>query len=290
MKLSDDGYSIKGCLYIYAPKGRAEEYARLAANPYRGCGHGCAYCYVPNILRGIMTRAEFDAGATLRPDFLKHLEKDAAKYQAAGISENVLLSFTTDPYHPGDTSATRETIKILQDHGLRVTTLTKGGRRALRDIDLFRPGQDMFASTLTATDTAFSRKWERGAAAPVDRMETLKVFHNAGIFTWVSLEPVLNIYETLNVIEITHRYVDFYKVGKANYIALPEPINWQQFTNDVTILLSICHKAHYVKKDLQPYLPAGYKNTRLEDLQIREFPRINDLPALETPHNQANTS
>jgi DNA repair photolyase len=51
MQLNDDGYSVKGCSYIYAPKGQAGEYARLAANPYRGCGHKCAYCYVPQVLR-----------------------------------------------------------------------------------------------------------------------------------------------------------------------------------------------------------------------------------------------
>jgi len=268
--LNDDGYSIKGCSYIYAPKGQAGEYARLAANPYRGCGHKCAYCYVPQVLK--MPRSEFDAGAVLRPDFLKHLEKDAAKYQAAGIHENVLLSFTTDPYHPGDTSATRETIKILQAAGLRVATLTKGGWRATRDLDLFRPGLDHFASTLTSTSPAFSAKWERGAADPVDRMGTLYHFHRAGIFTWVSLEPVLSVSETLRVIEATQDYVNFYKVGKANYITLPEPIDWRAFTFRVTNMLNDLGKAHYVKKDLQPYLPDGYKNTRLENYTLDSAP------------------
>ncbi|HET6446211.1 MAG TPA: hypothetical protein VFI27_16715, partial [candidate division Zixibacteria bacterium] len=39
-----DGVSVKGCSFIYAPKGQAGEYAPLAANPYKGCGHKCAYC------------------------------------------------------------------------------------------------------------------------------------------------------------------------------------------------------------------------------------------------------
>lgn len=261
--LNEDGYSIKGCSYIYAPKGQAGEYARLAANPYRGCGHKCAYCYVPQVLH--ISRDEFDEGAYLRPDFLANLEKDALKYYHAGIRENVLLSFTTDPYHPGDTTATRETIKILQDHGLRVTTLTKGGGRALRDLSLFRPGLDHFASTLTSCDSDFSHKWERGAASPWDRMRTLCAFHDAGIFTWASLEPVLSVDETVRVIDATARYVDFYKVGKANYIK--SDIDWREFTHQVTDLLNSIGKAHYIKKDLQQYLPAGYKNTRLEDVK-----------------------
>jgi DNA repair photolyase len=48
--LNPDGVSVKGCTYIYAPRGQAGEYAPLATNPYRGCGHGCAYCYVPNVI------------------------------------------------------------------------------------------------------------------------------------------------------------------------------------------------------------------------------------------------
>src|SRR5476651_1005489 len=65
--------ALKNCTFIYAPKGQAGEYAARACNPYRGCGHGCNYCYVPLILH--MKRPEFDAGAIPRPDFLHHLRK-----------------------------------------------------------------------------------------------------------------------------------------------------------------------------------------------------------------------
>jgi hypothetical protein len=73
-------------------------------------------------------RREFDAGAVLRDGFLAKLEKDARKYLAAGIREQVLLSFTTDPFHPRDTTPTRRTLEILATHGgLGFCTLTKGG-------------------------------------------------------------------------------------------------------------------------------------------------------------------
>src|ERR1035438_5854653 len=127
--LNPDGVSIKGCSLIYAPAGQAGEYSALACNPYRGCGHGCAYCYVPNVLR--MPRTEFDAGAVARPNFLPNLQKDALKYQSAGITEQVMLSFTTDPYHPGDNALTRDTLIMLQRHGMGICTLSKGGDRAL---------------------------------------------------------------------------------------------------------------------------------------------------------------
>ncbi len=135
-----DRVGVENCQYIYAPKGQAGEYAPLAANPYRGCGHACTYCYVPGVLG--MERAEFDAGAFPRPGYLANLIKDAQIYQRAGITEQVMLSFTTDPYHPGDTTLTRRAIEILQAHGLGICTLTKGGTQALRDLDLFRPDRD----------------------------------------------------------------------------------------------------------------------------------------------------
>ena len=96
-----------------------------------------------------------------------------------------MLSFTTDPYHPGDNLPTRETLQVLQDRQMvkGICTLTKGGSRALRDLDLFRPERDAFASTLSASLSAeFSRKWEREAAEPDDRIrQALRRFHDAGI-------------------------------------------------------------------------------------------------------------
>lgn len=259
LQINPDGVSIKGCSIIYAPAGQAGEYAPLATNPYRGCGHGCAYCYVPLVTK--QDRKEFDEGAEPRKDFTKRLLADAAKYQGAGITEQVMLSFTTDPYHPGNTALTRWTLEVLREHGLSFCTLTKGGRRALRDLDLFRPGRDAFACTLTTLDDAFSRKWERNAALPMDRIGALKSFHDAGIFTWVSLEPTLDVDASLDLIGATHQFVDLFKIGRANYLKqITATTDWRDYT---LRMIDICQKLgvrHYIKKDLQPYLPAGYGN------------------------------
>jgi DNA repair photolyase len=265
--------AVPGCSMIYAPRGQAGEYAPLAANPYRGCGHKCAYCYVPKVLH--MDREEFNAGAVPRTDYLLALTKDARKYQAAGITEQVMLSFTTDPYHPDDNSLTRDVIKNLQFHGLGVCTLTKGGSRALRDLDLFRPDRDSFASTLTTMDEAFSRKWEPGAALPADRIATLKAFHDAGIFTWASLEPTLNTESSLAIIEQTHEFIDLYKIGRANYLPMTKTTDWESYTHRILELVNRLGVAHYIKKDLQPYLPAGYWNP------LRR-PQYHDNPSITT--------
>lgn len=256
--LLDTG-AIKGCNYIYAPKGQALEYSELAANPYRGCGHKCAYCYVPKILR-MKNRSEFDNNAFERPNYLKLLTNDARKYQSLKINTQVMLSFTTDVYHPFDTSLTRKVIEVIQEYGMSVCTLTKGGSRALRDIDLFRPGIDVFATTLTSVDDAFSLKWESGAAVASDRMETLKKFHNKGIYTWVSLEPTLSADESLRIVRETHEFVDLYKVGRINYSPITKTIDWKDYTHRMIYLLNALGKNHYIKHDLQKYLPDNYHN------------------------------
>lgn len=250
--------AVKGCSHIYAPAGQAGEYAPLAANPYRGCGHGCVYCYVPGVLK--MKRTEFDAGAVPRDGFLAALTKDAKKYQAAGSREQVMLSFTTDPYHPGPNLLTRETLQVLAAHGLGFCTLTKGGTRALRDLDLFRRDRDAFATTLTSLDEDFSRKWERHAALPADRLMALSIFHAAGIFTWVSLEPTLNVDNSLRIVLATRSYVDLYKIGRVNYLPMTKTTDWKDYTLRMIDLCQRLGVRHYVKKDLQPFLPAGYPN------------------------------
>jgi DNA repair photolyase len=259
IEVNPDGVSVKGCSYIYPPRGQAGEYSALAANPYRGCGHKCAYCYVPNVTK--QDRGEFNAGAVVRPNYLDQLRKDALKYQRAGITEQVMISFTSDPYHPGDSTVTRKAFEIMIEHGLAICALTKGGSRALRDIDLFRSDRDAFASTLTTLDDRFSQKWESGAQRPADRIAALKAFHQRGIFTWVSLEPTLDIESSLSIVDATHEFVDLYKVGRANYVAqITKTTDWEGYTHRMIDKLQALGKAHYIKKDLQPYLPAGYHN------------------------------
>lgn len=207
-------------------------------------------CYVPLITK--QQRREFDAGAVVRKHYLDRLRANARKYQAAGITEQVMLSFTT---------ITREALRILAEHGLAFCTLTKGGTRALRDIDLFRPDRDAFASTLTTLDDRFSQKWERNAALPGDRLDALKTFHNRGIFTWVSLEPTLDIDSSLAVVDATHEFVDLYKVGRANYLKeITATTDWSDYMLRMIAKLQALGKAHYVKRDLQAFLPDAYHN------------------------------
>lgn len=255
-----ESIGLPGCTYIYAPAGQANEFAPLAANPYKGCGHGCTYCF-NTTRKNKNQKATFHDGAVPRKDYLTLLIKDAKKYQAAGITEQVTLCFSTDAYNPFDTSLTRPTLEIIQQHGMGICVLTKGGTRALADIDLYRPDRDCFASTLTGLDEAFVSKWEPNAASPDDRIAALKAFNKKGIFTWVSLEPTLNVEASLSVVEATHGFVNLYKIGKVNYCKeISDTIDWRDYTLRMIDLCQRIGVKHYIKRDLQPYLPAGHYN------------------------------
>ena len=235
---------------LYQPAGKALEYSERAVNLYRGCAHGCAYCYAPNVLR--MGRDEFRA-VVPRPGVLAQLKKDCLKDRG----RDVLLCFTCDPYPPDEVEqgTTRKAIEILQMAGHRVTVLTKAGTRAVRDFDLLHLG-GRFASTLTFLDDERSRLWEPGAALPGDRLEALQEAHRRDIPTWVSLEPVLDPESALAIIELTHSYVDLYKVGRWNYDPRSNTIDWKLFGHQIETLLKSLGKRYLIKADLRKAMAA----------------------------------
>jgi len=254
---------ISGCSVIYQPGGRALEYADLAVNLFRGCNHSCVYCYAPSVLR--MKKADFHAQVKVRDGILTKLERDAETLKARGEKRKILLCFTCDPY-PDDHDAcevTREAISILKFYGLNIQILTKGGKAAIPEWGHYTP-DDAFATTLTLwdDDTRWS-DWEPRAASPTNRLEAIKHFSDAGIPTWVSLEPVIDPAVSLEIIRITHPWVDLFKVGKLNYTGRLPPefrqqvqgIDWAKFASDAVELLESLDKDYLIKDDLKVYMP-----------------------------------
>lgn len=260
-KYSPDQPIIKGADVIYRPAGNAGEYAPLATNPWKGCGHGCKYCYVP--LATHIDRNLFNEAAILRSGYMDRLRKDALRHCGLTRTKNeqIFITFSSDPFHLGDLGPTREVMTILKDHGLAFCTLSKGGERALPFLPEYRPTRDAYACTLTTLDDDFSRKWEPKAALPRDRIATLSRFHEAGIFTWVSLEPTLDVQASLDIVAETRPFVDLYKIGRANYLKeITRTTDWRDYT---LRMIDLCQKLgvkHYIKADLQEYLPPHYYN------------------------------
>jgi len=243
--------SIPKLQVIYEPKGRAKEYAARAANLFSGCGHGCLYCYAPSATR--KTREDF-INASPRHDILQKLEADLKQLTGQDI-EPVLMSFTCDPYQPceGETQLTRKAIELFRKYDVPFQVLTKGGMRSARDFNFY--GQkDVFASSLTFLDPVKSLEWEPKAALPEDRIEAIKMAHDMQIKTWVSLEPVIDPAESLEIIRQTHEFVDLYKIGTLNHHPAGKLIDWAEFGRNVVELLEKLHKKSYIKEDLRKYL------------------------------------
>lgn len=233
---------------IYEPHGRAAEYCGLAVNLYIGCSHGCLYCYAPAVLR--RERQDFHTQVQPRQGIIEAIRADKRQPKPG---EQVLLCFTCDPYQPTEASAgvTRAAIEELHQKGFGVRILTKGGKLAQRDFDLLGPG-DAFGQTLTfVAESGGSSYWEPGAARPEERMANLEEAHKLGLPTWVSLEPVLSPEEAMDIILMTHEYVDEYKVGIWNYDLHADDIDWARFGREAEALLRDLGCKYYLKRDLR---------------------------------------
>jgi DNA repair photolyase len=237
---------------IYEPKGKAGEYAQLAVNVYSGCSHRCVYCYSPAFTH--TTPQKFNQPKP-RSDILEKITQDAVLLQKEHEVKPVLLCFTCDPYQPIDDyyQLSRQAIQVLHSYNLNVIILTKGGQRAERDFDLLT-NEDRFGVTLTNLDDKLSRQWEPGAALPGERISSLCRAHEKGIKTWVSLEPVLYPDAALEIIRITHGFVDEFKVGTLNYHHHSKSIDWHKFAIEVQQLLTESHCNYYLKEDLRKWL------------------------------------
>lgn len=237
---------------IYEPKGRAREYSPLALNYYKGCSHGCSYCYVPNML-GRFNASYIHSNVKVDINF-DRIDKSAKKY--AGCGKQVLLSFTGDPYCGIQPEVTTEVLKILNKYEHKVAILTKGGSRALEDMSIISKfgNRIKVGATLVFDNINDSLEWEPGAASPNDRVESLKEFAKAGVKTWASFEPVIKPDQSLNLLNAVSGFINHVKIGKINnYKGIDKDIDWRDFLYNA---VSICRNTNllfYVKNDLSYY-------------------------------------
>lgn len=235
---------------IYEPRGKALEYSPLAANLYRGCSHGCKYCYAPSATFKHRDLFHSDSFIQPRSDVAKQFEKDCI--ELSGDKRECLLSFTTDPYQKieSELMLTRLAIKCAKENDIFLTILTKSAL-ASRDFDLLQSmKRKKFGMTLTTDIDSESLEWEPFASLPKQRIDCLMDAWTKGISTFVSFEPVINPEAVLRLIDLTHQFVDFYKVGKLNHHKFQKTIDWVLFRELVTKKLDSLGKKYMVKKDL----------------------------------------
>ncbi len=232
---------------IYEPKARAREYAPLALNLYTGCLHSCKYCYAPGVAR--KKRSVFNTSVEPRKNILEMLEKDCRKM--VSDPREILLCFMTDAYQPfaDGQDITREALLILEKYEMKVTILTKGGTRAVRDFDILSRNDWSFGQTIIFDLESSRKQWEPGTARLPERTAAILAARDWKIKTWVSLEPVIDPKQAIRLIWILRGIVDHWKIGKINYNKWYEDrIDWNHFLKQVLRLLY--GKSYYIKRDL----------------------------------------
>ena len=141
-----------------------------------------------------------------------------------------------------------------------VAVLSKGGKKMLRDLDLFKEFGDRITvgTTLTFLDEEKSKEWEPYASTPSERLETLKTLHDNGIKTFASFEPTIEPEESLKLIKKTLELdcVDHYKIGKINnYKSADKWQDWAKYLQDCLDLLRPTNKQVYYKFCLRKLAP-----------------------------------
>ena len=259
---------------IYEPKGAAREYAALACNLYRGCVHGCLYCYVPSTVQ--RKADEFHASVAPRKDILRSLERDAA--QLADTDEPVHLCFTCDPYPPIGSceDVTRPALEILRRFDIPVQVLTKGGMLAARDFDLLKTMRGAFGTTLIFVDEAFRREWEPWSAETRDRIRAVKLAHKQGIQTWVSIEPVIVPEQALLVIDQLAPWVDEFRIGKLNHHPAAKEVDWHRWAPLLLGAVRASGRAYLIKDSMRPYLT----ERQWQNERTRGVPVLTTTPAV----------
>lgn len=235
---------------IYEPRGKAREYSELAINLYTGCSHKCKYCYCPAIMR--KTLEEWSATPYPRTRILKQLENDCKKATYEIKNKELLFSFMTDCYQSEEAAfLTREALLMVETYGFKkVNVLTKAGFRAVADFDIFKRNKGWkFGSTIIFRSESLRHEWEPGAPSISSRYEAVKKASKLGIFTWVSIEPVVDTLEALKVMQDLKKHVNLWKVGKLNHFKeIEAKIDWNKFYLEAKKELEGCEV--YWKKDL----------------------------------------
>ncbi len=165
-------------------------------NPYRGCEHGCVYCFArpTHAYVGLSPGLDFETRLIARPNAAEILRRElsARRYKVATIA----LGTNTDPYQPIEKSReiTRGCLQVLSDFQHPIGIVTKG-TLIERDLDILAPmarnGLVRVGISLTTLDANLSRQMEPRAPSPLRRLRTIRVLTEAGIPVRVMTSPVV---------------------------------------------------------------------------------------------------
>ena len=165
-------------------------------NPYRGCEHGCVYCFArpTHAYMGLSPGLDFESRLFAKPDAARLLERELAQegYQPRTIA----IGTNTDPYQPIERHwrIMREILEVLEAHNHPVGIVTKSAL-VLRDINILSrmaaKGLAKVALSVTTLDRRLARTMEPRASTPTRRLEAVRTLNEAGVPASVMIGPVI---------------------------------------------------------------------------------------------------
>lgn len=222
------------------------EYGDYTMNHVQGCSHGCKYpCYAMMMAKrfGKVHSYEDWCAPTLVSNTIELLDREIPRLKSK--IDHVQLCFTTDSFMYGYDDVCEmslQAIAKLNDAGIPCVVLSKGVLPA----ELTRLSKDnIYGITLVSLNEEYRKEFEPGASPYMERIEALRMLHEAGCKTWVSMEP----YPTPNIIsqEIkpileSVRFTDRIIFGRTNYnttvSSFPNVKDW--YNNRALDVVNMC--------------------------------------------------
>ncbi|MND93886.1 Radical SAM superfamily protein [compost metagenome] len=197
-------------------------------NPYKGCEHGCIYCYArpSHAWMGLSPGLDFESRIFFKPDAARLLEQELSKPRY--VCRRIHVGGNTDPYQPveRETKSTRSILEVMQRFNQPFSIITKSVLIA-RDADILgdmgRRGLASAFVSITTLDRKLARAMEPRASTPAKRLEAISRLADAGCPVGVGFAPVipgLNDHELEGVLEAAA------KAGAASamYVTLRLPL------------------------------------------------------------------
>jgi DNA repair photolyase len=197
-------------------------------NPYRGCEHGCIYCFArpSHAYLGLSPGLDFESKILVKPDAARLLRQELSKRNYH--CEPIALGSNTDPYQPLERrhGVMRQILEVLAETRHPLSIVTKSALIE-RDLDILTTMAEQnlvsVGISITTLDKSLARTLEPRAAAPQRRLETLANLRQAGVPTMLMAAPVipgLNDHELENIVTAAHAA----GANNAAYILLRLPL------------------------------------------------------------------
>jgi DNA repair photolyase len=199
----------------------------VSLNPYRGCEHGCIYCFArpSHSYLGLSPGLDFESRIFAKVNAADLLRRELAR--PGYVPESIAIGVNTDAYQPceRERGITRDVLQVLAECNHPYGLITKSALIE-RDIDLIAPmaekGLAAAAITITTLDGEIARTLEPRAAAPARRLRAIRTLTEAGIPVSVSVAPIIPFITEPEIERILEAARDAGAVG-AHYVVLRMP-------------------------------------------------------------------